>query len=229
MAEKRIELAHRQPSEERLQWAQKLVDEMGDRVVAKNRPEVYAQQAFYLKENPSREVVLQSIGIGDLTINALPNEVYAITGLKLKAGQGERTVFNVSLANGASGYIPPKEQHALGGYTTWPARTAGLEVGAERRIVEELGLLAQRPLDMVEPPSMYSKAIGASPSLIDQWRMGELDLGDGFSSGVAPGVPGVSSSSESGRSLNRQERVGRTSRTGLRGPRSGFELQGIQN
>ena len=194
MAEKRIELAHRQPSEERLQWAQKLVDEMGDRVVAKNRPEVYAQQAFYLKENPSREVVLQSIGIGDLTINALPNEVYAITGLKLKAGQGERTVFNVSLANGASGYIPPKEQHALGGYTTWPARTAGLEVGAERRIVEELGLLAQRPLDMVEPPSMYSKAIGASPSLIDQWRMGELDLGDGFSSGVAPGVPGVSSS-----------------------------------
>lgn len=193
MAEKRIQLAHRQPSEARLRWAQQLVDEMGDRRIAKNRPEVYAQQAFYLKENPTREVVLQSIGIGDLTVNALPNEVYAITGLKLKAGQGEDTVFNVSLANGASGYIPPKEQHALGGYTTWPARTAGLEADAERKIVEELGKLVQRPLDSTEPPSTYSKAVAAMKPVM-QWRMGELDLGEGFSSGAAPGVPGVSSS-----------------------------------
>jgi hypothetical protein len=45
---------------------------------------------------------------------------------------------NIELANGAEGYIPPPEQHKLGGYTTWPARTAGLEVGAEPRIVETL-------------------------------------------------------------------------------------------
>ena len=42
------------------------------------------------------------------------------------------------LANGAEGYIPPPEQHRLGGYTTWPARTAGLEVQAEPQIVDKL-------------------------------------------------------------------------------------------
>jgi hypothetical protein len=44
----------------------------------------------------------------------------------------------MELANGAEGYIPPPEQHRLGGYTTWPARTAGLEVEAEPKIVEAL-------------------------------------------------------------------------------------------
>jgi hypothetical protein len=48
------------------------------------------------------------------------------------------------LANGAEGYIPPPEQHYLGGYTTWPARTAGLETEAEPKIVAAiLGLLEQ--------------------------------------------------------------------------------------
>ncbi len=51
---------------------------------------------------------------------------------------------NIELANGSEGYIPPPEQHALGGYTTWPARTAGLEVQAEPKIVAAvLGLLEQ--------------------------------------------------------------------------------------
>jgi hypothetical protein len=59
----------------------------------------------------------------------------------------------MELTNGAAGYIPPPEQHALGGYTTWPARTAGLEVNAEPRIVEtvlqlleEVSGLPPRPL-----------------------------------------------------------------------------------
>ena len=33
-------------------------------------------------------------------------------------------------------------QHELGGYTTWPARTAGLEVSAEPKIVEDLAKFA---------------------------------------------------------------------------------------
>ena len=44
----------------------------------------------------------------------------------------------MELANGAAGYIPPPEQHYLGGYTTWPARTAGMEVDAEPQIVDTL-------------------------------------------------------------------------------------------
>ena len=51
---------------------------------------------------------------------------------------------NIELANGSEGYIPPPEQHALGGYTTWPARTAGLEVQAEPKIVETVLWLFER-------------------------------------------------------------------------------------
>ena len=68
-------------------------------------------------------------------ITAIPNEVFAITGLKLKMRSPFETTMNIELANGSEGYIPPPEQHRLGGYTTWPARTAGLEVQAEPRIV----------------------------------------------------------------------------------------------
>src|SRR5690606_1445637 len=58
--------------------------------------------------------------------------------LKLKAQSPLQPLMNLELAGGAEGYIPPPEQHYLGGYTTWPARTAGLEVDAEPRIVETL-------------------------------------------------------------------------------------------
>jgi hypothetical protein len=53
-------------------------------------------------------------------------------------------LINFELANGAEGYIPPPEQHYLGGYTTWPARTAGLEVNAEPKIVEALLTLLEQ-------------------------------------------------------------------------------------
>ena len=93
-------------------------------------------------DHPHEELILQAIRIGDLAITAIPNEVYGITGLKLKAQSPFKTTFNMELANGAAGYIPPPEQHYLGGYTTWPARTAGLEPDAEPKIVEALlGLL----------------------------------------------------------------------------------------
>ena len=74
----------------------------------------------------------------------MPNEVYGITGLKLKAQSPFETTVNMSLANGAAGYIPPPEQHYLGGYTTWPARTAALEQDAEPQIVDALlGMLEE--------------------------------------------------------------------------------------
>ena len=41
----------------------------------------------------------------------------------------------IELANGYNGYLPTPEQHALGGYTTWRARTSMLEVEAEPKVV----------------------------------------------------------------------------------------------
>ena len=91
-----------------------------------------------LHERQKTSVKLQAIRIGDLSIATLPNEVYAITGLKLRGMSPLGTHFNIELANGAEGYIPPLEQHQLGGYTTWPARTAGLHQTSESMIVDSL-------------------------------------------------------------------------------------------
>lgn len=137
MIEKTLELNYRVPDEKRLAWARPIAAKI-ENDLPKNKEEVYAREALILHERQKTSVKLQAIRIGDLSIATLPNEVYAITGLKLKASAIFRPHFNIELANGAEGYIPPVEQHMLGGYTTWPARTAGLEVFAESRIRDAL-------------------------------------------------------------------------------------------
>jgi hypothetical protein len=143
MAETKLSLHRREPDEARLRWARSIISKMGDRG-PRDLTEVYAKEAVYLHQQPERELRLQAIRIGDLGISAIPNEVFALTGLKLKARSPFPITMNIGLANGSEGYIPPPEQHGLGGYTTWPARTAALEVQAEPRIVKAVvGLLEQ--------------------------------------------------------------------------------------
>ncbi|MBX6312191.1 MAG: LamG domain-containing protein [Isosphaeraceae bacterium] len=218
MAETRLKLRRRVPDERRLAWARPIVAAMGDRV-PKDQVEVYAREALYLHEEPERELKLQAIRIGELGIAAIPNEVYALTGLKLKARSPLVPTFVIELANGSEGYIPPPEQHALGGYTTWPARTAGLEVQAEPKIVEAvLGLLeavAGRPRRTPrEPNGPYAAAVLASRPLA-YWRLGEMsgpeaidatghDYSASFEGGIAYHLEGPPSPAFSGpRVLNR--------------------------
>src|SRR4051794_41301034 len=108
---------------------------MGDRR-PKTVPEVYAREQVYLSERPEADTVLQAIRIGDFGITALPNEVYALTGLKIKAASPLAGTMNIELANDELGYIPPPEQHKLGGYTTWAARSSYTDVDTEPRMVE---------------------------------------------------------------------------------------------
>lgn len=92
----------------------------------------------------THELKLQAIRIGDLGIAAIPCEVYGITGLTIKAASPFITTMNISLVNGGEGYIAPSEQHKLGGYTTWWARTSCLEELAEPKIkAEVVGLLVE--------------------------------------------------------------------------------------
>jgi hypothetical protein len=137
MAETRLQLKRRLPSKSRLEWAE-AIQKNANGQRPKNLKEVYAEQAIWIHDNPSAELVLQALRIGELGVAAIPNEVFAITGLRLKAQSPIQPLMNLELANGAEGYIPPPEQHYLGGYTTWPARTAGLEVDAEPKIVNAL-------------------------------------------------------------------------------------------
>lgn len=143
MAEARLHFNYRVPDQQRLEWAQRIVARMGDRP-PKDRPEIYAREQIILHERQSTDVVVQAVRIGEIAIATTPTETYALTGLKIKRQSPLPHTMVIELANGGDGYIPPPEQMLLGGYNTWPARSAGLEVSAEPRITAAaLGLLEE--------------------------------------------------------------------------------------
>ena len=83
MAEETLKLNRRTPDEARLKWAHELVAQVGDRL-PRGWSEVYAFEQLRLHEDPTAELKLQAIRIGDFGITAIPDEVYGITGIKLK-------------------------------------------------------------------------------------------------------------------------------------------------
>ena len=134
MAQTDLPLKFRVPDAQMLEWARGIVAKTEG--LPKTQPEIYAREQIFLHERPAATLCLQAIRIGDIGLTGIPNEVYALTGLKQKAVSPLSTTITFDLANGAEGYIPPPEQHTLGGYNTWAARTAGLESSAEPRIAE---------------------------------------------------------------------------------------------
>jgi hypothetical protein len=225
MAENTLLLSRRVPDEARLAWAKKIVAQLTDsgrERPPRDLPEVYAREAIFLHKEQERKLKLQATRIGELGITAIPNEVFAITGLKIKAQSPFDTTMNIELANGSEGYIPPPEQHVLGGYTTWPARTAGLEVQAEPKIVaavlellERVAGKPRRPLRTLDGP--YAKAVLASRPLA-YWRLDDIEgrtaldsSGKGrqasYEGGVAlflpgPALPGLAAGSSTSRAAH---------------------------
>lgn len=105
--------------------------------------EVYARETVLLADYPAQvSAPLQMLKIGELRVSAIPAEVFVEVGLELKRKMP--TTFTVSLANGYHGYMPTPEQHRLGGYETWRARSACLEVDASTKVVATLDALAGR-------------------------------------------------------------------------------------
>ena len=146
MAEKQIELGVRRPDPERLEWARQVLAHPETKPRHGWTP-IYAREAIRLSKYPATvPVKLQAVRIGELGIAAIPNEVFAETGLAIKKASPLRPTFNMELANAYYGYLPTPEQHKLGGYETWPARSSCLEVQAEAKIrqtaVELLGKVA---------------------------------------------------------------------------------------
>jgi len=176
MAETRMTLKYRVPDIGLLKWAEAIVEEMGDRN-PKNKTEVYAFEQIVLHERQQTEIVLQALRIGDITITTTPNETYALTGLKLKEKSPLPNTMVIELANGGDGYIPPPEQHFLGGYNTWAARSAGLEVQAEPKITEACLRLLEKV--SAKPRRVPIVSQGSSAKAIAElkpvhwWRMDE--------------------------------------------------------
>ena len=102
------------------------------------RRHIYAQRAIDLHNGPDEvSVVLQTIRVGGLGIAALPFETFVETGLAIKRDSPMDATFVIELANGAEGYLPTPEHHALGGYETWLG-TSRVETQASELIREQL-------------------------------------------------------------------------------------------
>ena len=81
---------------------------------------------------------LQAIRIGGLGIVSSPCETFVETGLAIKQASPLQPTFVIELANGYNGYLPTPEQHQLGGYETWRARSSYLEIDAATKIQSTL-------------------------------------------------------------------------------------------
>jgi len=107
--------------------------------------ENYARETTLMADWPAtKELKLQALRIGDFGIGAIPCETYGSTGLAIKRASPFPLTMVIGLANGCSGYLPPPDQFALGGYSTWRARSSYLETGAEPKIVTTLNELLQQ-------------------------------------------------------------------------------------
>jgi neutral ceramidase len=97
--------------------------------------DIYARETLQLATWPDRfSTVVQSLRIGDLGVCALPGEPFAQSGLNIKAKSPFKNTMMIGMANDYAGYVPTEEQHALGGYETWRAKSSFLEVGAATKI-----------------------------------------------------------------------------------------------
>jgi len=151
MEERLLTLEVRKPTGEEVAKAKEVVSKLEDGR-PRNIVESYARETVFLSQvPPTREIKLQAIRIGQLGIAALPNEAFGSTGLEIKARSPLKPTFNIDLANGYAGYLAPPDQHELGGYTTWRARSSLLEVDAEPKVVatilEVLGRVAKARAD----------------------------------------------------------------------------------
>lgn len=138
MAQKEIELGVRLPTDEEVKAAQEILA-AARQPVLKTPKEIYARETVLLAKYPARvKLVLQAMRIGELGVCATPCETFVEIGLELKKKSPLRPTFTIELANGYNGYLPTPEQHALGGYETWRARSSYLEVNAARVITTTL-------------------------------------------------------------------------------------------
>jgi neutral ceramidase len=110
----------RHPTKEEVEWAQ-AVKARKIKPMSTSRYSTYGTVLAYASPEmpPTIDVIVQTHRIGDLAIAAMPFEVFAEIGLELKQRSPIQPLMNISLANGAHGYLPTPAQHKLGGYETW--------------------------------------------------------------------------------------------------------------
>jgi hypothetical protein len=143
VAQKELTLQLRLPAAEEIEKAREVMKQSKALPRMETIEQVYARETVLLGEYPAQvSAPLQVLKIGDLRVVALPVEAFVEVGLELK--RRHPTSFSVSMANAYHGYLPTPEQHQLGGYETWRARSSCLEPDASTKIVAGLEELFSR-------------------------------------------------------------------------------------
>lgn len=137
VAQKELTLKLRLPAAGEIEKAREVMKQSKNLPRMETLEQVYARETVLLGDFPAQvSAPLQVLKIGDLRVAALPVEAFVEIGLELK--RRHPVSFNVSLANAYHGYLPTPEQHQLGGYETWRARSSCLEPDASTKIVDGL-------------------------------------------------------------------------------------------
>jgi hypothetical protein len=118
--ERTLTFERRYPTQAEVEWAE-AVKAKKIKPMSTSRYSTYGTVLAYNSPEmpPTIDVIVQTHGIGDLAVAAMPFEVFAEIGLELKQRSPIRPLMNISIANGSNGYLPTPDQHRLGGYETW--------------------------------------------------------------------------------------------------------------
>ena len=136
-AQREIELAVRKPDAKELARARAILEEQKGKKSLVGVAAIYARETVLLADYPDKvKLNLQGHRIGDLGLATIPCEVFTAIGLEIKKKSPIKTTFTIELANGYNGYLPTPEEHRLGGYETWRARSSYLEENASVVIVK---------------------------------------------------------------------------------------------
>src|SRR5690606_6582559 len=144
-ASSELNLRVRKPDAEMKEWVKMAMNRPENEKPPHSLEKTYAERVILIEvEWPDNiDVVMQSFGIGDLGVAAIPFEVFTQIGLDIKEKSPFSSTFTIELANGSYGYLPTPEQHLLGGYETWLG-TNRVEYEASNKIIAELLNLFQK-------------------------------------------------------------------------------------
>jgi hypothetical protein len=145
MIERKITLKLRRPTAEQIERARATLAVTDKDELAKlpKKAEAYARKTLSMLDGGQVTVPLQAIRLGDTAVCAIPFETLVEIGLDLKRRSPFAVTFVVGIANGYNGYLPPPNQHELGGYETWLG-TNRVQEDASVLIVDQLlGMLAE--------------------------------------------------------------------------------------
>jgi len=144
--QREVELRYRVPTDTEIAKARQILAlPPKEREAIHRKASSYASHTmrFAAPDAPRTEkVIVQAIRIGNQAIVSMPFEVLVEIGLEIKDKSPFSNTFLIELANGGYGYLPPPNQHELGGYETW--------LGTSRFLPNASTLLTRNLLEMLK-------------------------------------------------------------------------------